>query len=475
MQTAVEALEGNNAKLTVTLTEAEFDKAMSDAFVKIAKEVRIPGFRPGKAPRRILEQRIGKEYARGVALEDGLPEFYVAAVQQESLDVINIPQLNLLSGAEEGPVSFEAAIELRPEVRVPGYDGLQVTIASPKASESEINDQLDRMRNAFAQLNVVDRQAQPGDHVTIDVAGTIDGEAVSGLTAQDYMYEVGAGSVVPELDTNLLGASANETLNFEANVPGEEDGSSPIVFSVAVKAVNEKVLPEADDAFASANSEFTSIAELRADIAKRVGMVKRVQSYISLRDATMQALVDVTDIDEVPEVLLNVEAQNRLRDMQSRLAQQGATLDQYISATGQSPDELMAELRSQGVNNAKADLALRSVAKAEAMTVTDEEVDAEIVRLADRFKMKPNQVRRNITSNGQMTVLRADVLKSKALNWLMERVSLVDEEGHAIDRKDLELSADEQATADELVDRAEMDAGHDHDHDDEDHTGHDHD
>jgi trigger factor len=210
MQTAVEALEGNFVKLTVTLDDSDFDKAMNAAFTKIAKEVRIPGFRPGKAPRRILEQRVGKEYARGVALEEGLPDFYVAAVEQEKLDVINVPQLNLLSGGEDGPVSFDANVEVRPDVRVPGYDGLQVTIASPKASEADIQEQLDRMRNAFAVLTEVDRQAQPGDNVRIDVNGTIDGEAVPGLTAEDYLYEVGAGSVVPELDTNLLGMSAGD-------------------------------------------------------------------------------------------------------------------------------------------------------------------------------------------------------------------------------------------------------------------------
>jgi trigger factor len=480
MQTAVAPLEGNFVKLTVTLDDADFDKALNDAFKKIAKEVRIPGFRPGKAPRRILEQRIGAGYARGVALEDGLPEFYVAAVQSENLDVINIPQLNLLSGAEEGPISFDANVEIRPEVRVPGYEGLQVTIANPKASDAEIEDQLDRMRGGFAVLNEVDRQAQPGDHVRIDVAGTIDGEAVPGLTAEDYLYEVGAGSVVPELDDNLLGSSAGESLNFDAEVPGGDDDSSPIVFDVTVHAVNEKVLPEADDAFAAANSEFSTIAELRADIANRVGMVKRVQSYISLRDQTMNALVEVVDLEEVPQTLLDVEARNRLNDMANRLAQQGATIDQYLAATGQSGEELMAELREQGVNNAKADLALRAVAKAEAMEVSDDEVDAEIVRLAGRFNMKPNQVRRNITNNGQLHVLRADVLKSKALNWLMERVSLVDEDGHAIDRKDIELSAAEQATADEIVDHAEMQGGHDHDpdhdhdHDHDDHEGHDH-
>jgi trigger factor len=474
MQTAVEALEGNHAKLTVTLDDADFDKALGAAFSKIAKEVRIPGFRPGKAPRRILEQRIGKDYARGVALEDGLPEFYVAAVEQENLDVINIPQLNLLSGGEEGVVSFDANVELRPDVRVPGYEGLQVTIANPKATDAEIDDQLDRMRGAFAVLNEVDRKAQNGDHIRIDVSGTIDGEAVPGLSAEDYLYELGSGTVVPELDMQLLGTTTGEHIEFEAPVPGDDD-SAPIMFSIDIKAINEKVLPVADDEFAKSNSEFTTISDLRADIAKRVGMVKRVQSYISLRDATMQALVEVADIDEVPKALLDVEAQNRLRDLQNRLGQQGASLDQYIAATGQSPEELMAEMREQGVNNAKADLALRSVAKSEAMTVSDDDLSAEIIRLADRFKMKPNQVRRNITNNGQMNVLRADVLKSKALNWLMEHVSLVDEDGHAIDRKDLELSADEQATADEIVDRSEMDEHGGHDHDDDDHTGHDHD
>jgi trigger factor len=474
MQTAVEALEGNHAKLTVTLDDADFDKALGAAFSKIAKEVRIPGFRPGKAPRRILEQRIGKEYARGVALEDGLPEFYVAAVQQENLDVINIPQLNLLSGGDEGVVSFDANVELRPDVRVPGYEGLQVTIANPKATEAEIDDQLDRMRNAFAVLNEVDRKAQNGDNIRIDVSGTIDGESVPGLTAEDYLYELGAGTVVPELDMQLLGTTTGEHIEFEAPVPGDDD-SAPIMFSVDIKAINEKVLPVADDEFAKSNSEFTTIADLRGDIAKRVGMVKRVQSYISLRDATMQALVEVADIDEIPKALLDVEAQNRLRDMQNRLSQQGASLDQYINATGQSPEELMAELREQGTNNAKADLALRSVAKSEGMTVSDDDLTAEIGRLADRFKMKPNQVRRNITNNGQMNVLRADVLKSKALNWLMEHVSLVDEGGHAIDRKDLELSADEQAAADEIVDRSEMNEQDDHDNDHDDHDGHDHD
>jgi trigger factor len=475
MQTTVEPTEANKAKLVVTLDDTDLDKALTQAFSKIAKEVRIPGFRPGKAPRRILEQRIGLDYARQVAIEDSLPDFYSAAVRENDLDVINVPQLNLLSGAEVGtPVSFDAEVELRPEIRVPGYDGLRVTIASPKATEIEIDDQLGRMLNQFSEIKEVDRQAQPGDHARIDVAGTIDGEAVPGLTASDYLYEVGQGSVVPELDQQLMGASAGDVLDFQAAVPGDEE-SSPIEFHVVLKAVSEKVLPTPDDAFASANSEFSTIADLRGDIAKRVGMVKRVQSYLSLRDETLKALVELVDIDEVPGVLLDQEVQNRIQDLANRLSQQGATIEQYLEATGQPADALIAEMREGGADNVKADLALRAVSKAEAIEVTDAEVEAEIVRLAERFKMKVNQVRRNIESNGQMHTLRADVRKTKTLNWLMERVSLVDEDGREIDRADLELSPAELAQADEAIDAAELDVD-DHDgDDDDDHTGHDHD
>lgn len=469
MKTTVEPQEGNKVKLAVEVDEAEFDTALAAAFKKIAQEVRIPGFRPGKVPRRILEQRVGKEYARQQALQDGLPEFYVKALVENDIDAINAPELNLTGGQEEGPVSFDAIVEIRPTVRVPGYDGLQVTIPSPTASEAEIDEQVDRMRNAFATLNEVDRQAQPGDNVRIDVAGTVDGEAVPGLTAEDYLYELGSGAVVPELDTQLTGSSTGDVLDFEAGVPGDPD--TVIVFHVEVKAVNEKVLPEANDEWAASSSEFTTLADLRADIAKRMSMMKRVQSYLALRDATLKELVELVDAEELPDVLVNAEVQRRIEDLAQRLAPQGASIEQYLEATGQSTEQFVEQLKEEGAGNVKADLALRAVAASEAIEASDDEVEAEIGRLAERFKMKPATVRRNIERNYQMGTLRADVRKSKALNWLMERVQLVDENGSAIDRKDLELNPSELAQANEAIDAAELDVDSDHD----DHTGHDHD
>lgn len=480
MKTIVEPQEGNKVKLAVEIDEAEFDTALAAAFKKIAQEVRIPGFRPGKVPRRILEQRVGTEYARQQALQDGLPDFYVRALVENDIDAISAPELNLTGGQESGPVAFDAVVEVRPTVRVPGYDGLQVTIPSPKATEAEIDDQVDRMRAAFATINEVDRQAQPGDHIRIDVAGTIDDEAVPGLTAEDYLYELGSKAVVPELDDQLLAVSAGDVLDFSAPVPGDED--SVIEFHIEVKAVNERILPDVNDEWAASSSEFTTLAELRTDISNRMSMMKRVQSYLALRDATLKELVDLVDADDLPEVLINGEVQRRLEDMAQRLAPQGASIEQYLETTGLTTEQFVAQLKEEGAGNVKADLALRAVAHAEDLGASDEEVDAEIKRLAERFKMKPATVRRNIERNFQMSTLRADVRKSKALNWLMERVQLVDEEGGAIDRKDIELNPAELQQANEAIDTAELDldsgdddhSGHDHDHSDDDHAGHNH-
>ena len=253
MKTTVEPQEANHVKLLVEIDEAEFDRSLDAAFKKIAREVNIPGFRPGKVPRRILEARVGSEYARQQALNDSLPEYYVRALAESNVDAISSPELNLTGGAESGPVIFEAVVEVRPTVRVPGYDGLQVTVPSPVATDAEITSQVDRMRNAFATLTLVDRQAHPGDSVTIDIEGSSDGESIDGLTASDYVYEVGSGSVVPEMDENLTGASAGDILTFDAHVPGNDE--QQIDFVVTVKAVNEKVMPESNDAWAASASD----------------------------------------------------------------------------------------------------------------------------------------------------------------------------------------------------------------------------
>jgi len=471
MKTTLEPQEGNKVRLAVEIDETEFDKAIDAAFRKIAREVAIPGFRPGKAPRRLLEARIGKGYARQQALQDSQPEFYAQAITAEQVDAIAPPELNLTSGAEEGPVTFDAVIEVRPRIRVPGYEGLQVTIPRPVPSDDEVTAQIDRIRAAQATLTEVDRQAQPGDHVRMNVRGSVDGEAVPGLTADDYVYEVGAGAVVPELDGALTGASAGDVLDFAAPVPDDPD--TTIDFHVEVLAVNEKVLPEADDEFARRSSEFSTLEELRADVAKHMSMVKRVESYLALRDETVKALTELVGDEDVPEAMVANEVSRRLDDLAARLGQQGATLDQYFAVTGQDRAAYEASLREGALSTAKADLALRAVAEAEGIEAEEADLEAEITRLAERFKMKPKQVRKNLEANYQLPALAADVRKSKAVKWLMDRVHLVDAEGAVIDRALMQLDADEEKVAQAAIDDVELD---DHDHDqDHDHHDHDHD
>ena len=444
MKTSVEPLEGNKVKLSIEVDESEFDKAVDAAFRKIAREVRIPGFRPGKAPRRLLEARIGAEAAREEALRDALPDFYAQAVRESEVDAIAPPEIDITSGRESGLVAFDAVVEVRPRVSVPGYQGLQATIPSPAVADEEIDRQIDRLRNSFAELNTVQRPARDGDHLSIDINGTRHGEPIEGLSATDFLYELGSGSVIPELDQQLQGANAGDILKFNAPVPGQDEDAT---FQILVKEVKEKILPEVTDEWASEASEFETVDELKADLRERIGQVKRVQAQLALRDAVVSSLVDLVD-EEIPEALIGPELERRIHDLGHRLEHQGADLAQYLEATGRSQEELLADLREAAMQAVRADLALRAVAELEDLDVTDDEVDAEIANLAERMGQKPAQVRRQLERVDQIPAVRSDLRKGKALEWLIDHVEVVDEEGKPIDRADFEMAPPGDATTD---------------------------
>ncbi len=451
MKSTVEPLEGNKVKVSVEVDETEFDKAIDDAFRKIAREVRIPGFRPGKAPRQILQARLGPEVAREQALRDALPEFYVGAVKEHDVDVIAAPEIEITGGQEEGAVSFDAVVEVRPRIDVPGYGGLRVELPSPSPSDEEIDAQVDRLREQFAELAEVDRPALDGDVVTIGLHGEEDGAAVPGLQADDYAYRVGAGSIAAELDTELIGAKIGDALAFDGELAGT---GRKVSFRVLVKKVQERVLPEVTDDWANEVSEFDTVEELRADLASRMGNVRRLQASLALREKAVESLVQLVD-DEAPEPLVQQEMRHRLEDLSMRLSAQGMTAEQYLEATGRSQEQLIEELRTAGAQAVKADLALRAVAEAEAIEVTDDDLDAEIEALAGRLRQKPDKVRKQLERNDQISAVRSDLRTRKALEWILEHVEIVDPEGQPIDRDDLVLPAD--------------DDDHDHDHHDHDH------
>jgi trigger factor len=431
VKSTVEELEGNKVKLTIEVDEGEFDKAVDAAFRKLGREVKVPGFRPGKVPRRLIEARLGSDVARQEALRDSLPDFYEKALKEHDVEPIAPPEIDITSGQQDGPVAFDAVVEVMPEVRVAGYEGLRVALPNLSVSDEEVEAQVDRLREQFGELRPVSRPARPGDHVSIDRRVYRHDETI--LTADDELYEVGAGTVAAELDDQLSGAKAGDILKFNAELPD----TGEVSFQVLVKEVREKILPEVTDEWASEASEFETAAELRADIRTRADAVKRLQAALLVREKVIEALVELVD-DDMPQALIAGETQRRAEMLVHRLGHQGVELGDYLDATGQTSDALFHELEEDAAQAIKADLALRYLADAEGIEVTDDDVSEEMVNLGRRQRISPEAMRQQVESEGRLSDVRSGIRKSKALEWLIEHTEYVDEDGRVVDRTELE-------------------------------------
>jgi len=434
LTTTVAEVEENKVRVSVTVPAAEFEKAVDAAFRKIAREVKVPGFRPGKAPRAILESRVGLGYAREQALRDALPEYYEQAITAESVDATATPEIEITSGADEGDVAFDAVVEIRPVVTVTGYDALRVEIPSPDVSEEIVDAQLDSLRERFADLTDSDDPLVDGNFAQIDIKGTIDGEPVDALSATDFLYEVGSAMLVEELDAEIRDARPGAILQFTATLDerfGDREGDE-VTFDVVVKDAKRKVLPEVTDEWVSEVSEFDAVADLRADIATRMSLMARVQSQMLVRDQVLEAASALVDL-EVPKALVDAEMERRLHDLAHRLEPQGVTIPQYLAMTGQDQQAFVDDLREACTQAVRADLALRSVVAQEAIEVADSEVDAEVERLAERMGEKPARVRKDLERRGVIDDLRSDLARGQALRFLIDHAVVVDEAGNVID------------------------------------------
>jgi trigger factor len=451
VKATLEPLDDNKVKLSVEVDEADFEEALDRAFRRLAREVRIPGFRPGKAPRKLLEAHLGSGYAREEAMREELPQYYAAALRDHDVDAIAPPELDVTSGAESGPVHFDAVVEVRPRVTIEGYADLEVVIDSPMVDDAEVDAQIDRLRQPFAELEPVDRPSIEGDNLTVDIVGKADGEAAEGLTTDDYLYEVGSGSFLPEFDDHLTGVKVGDVIEFEADHP-DPDEDADLEFRVLVKEVKEKILPEVDDEWAEEASEFDTVEELRADLVRRLSATRVVQAQMALRQNTAEALAGLVDID-VPDAMIEGELQQRLQDLAMRLDAQGMDIEQYLSATGADRDQLFAELRRAAEVAARVDLALRAVAEAESMEIDDDELAQELAGLGERVGQGADEVEATLRETDQIGAVRSDLVKNKALEWLLDQVAVVDHDGSPIERELLVVppdpDGDEQADADD--------------------------
>jgi trigger factor len=431
---------GNLVRLSVEIDEGEVDEALEDVVRRLSRNVRVPGFRPGKVPRRVIEARMGGAAAlRGEALREALPEFYARAVHDTELDPIDQPEIDITAGDESGPVSFDALVPVRPTASIPGYQGLVVTVPSLEVSEDEVRAQLDRLRATSGELVEITRPVRDGDQVTIDVHGAVDAEGQS-IEANDFLYEVGSGTAVPGLDDQLRGSRVGDILSFDA--PAGASGLSGAI-RVLVKETKELVLPEVSDEWAKETSEFETVAELEADIAERLRERRLLEVRLARQQGAMAALVELVT-EEIPEPLVNAELRERIHDLEHRLDQQGVTLPQFLAATNQSENEFSNELRTGALQSVKADLALRAVADAEGIEVTDEDLETEMAAMGERLSMSADAVRDRLDRSGRLAAVRSDRRKMKAAEWLIDNVELIDENGDPVSRDELKVKEDEE-------------------------------
>jgi trigger factor len=459
MKSSVEPLEGNKVKLYVEVDEAEFDRDIDQAFKSIAREVKLPGFRNGKAPRRVLEARIGLGPAREQALRDAIPRYLGKAVREHDVDLIATPQIEVTGGQDEGMVEFEAECEVRPEIAIPGYGGLRIELDPIDPTDAEVEEAQQLELRGAGSLDDVDRPAQAGDFLTIDIAATRDGEEVAGLNTEDFSYELGKGWVTDDFDEHLTGASVGDVLTFSSKPKGTEVEAD---FTVTVKAVQELIAAEATDDWVSENvGEFDTVEEWTQSIRERLAEAKLAQVRQTVMPKLTEALTNLVDV-EPPASMVDAEMQSRLQTIARQFQAQGIDFGAWLSATGQDPREFMEGSRPQAEQAVKADLALRAVAAAEDIDVSDDELDMEYSRMAMQFGQKARDIRRMYEQNDAVPELIAQIKKSKATDWLLHHVEMVDTSGTVIDR-DLVLGHTHDHDHDH-----DHDHEHDHEHDEDD-------
>jgi trigger factor len=438
MQTSVQETDKHKVKLTVEIPIDRFGKDLDAAYRRVAQQVKVPGFRKGKAPRRVIDAQVGREAVVAEFLEDAVPTYYREAIRENELAPITDPDIALEQVEEGKPLVFTATVEVRPRLQLEesDYRGVRVERPPTEVTDREVDELLDRLRERFAELDPVSRPAKSGDYVVIDLRATIHGEEVPEASRPDYLYEVGSGEFVEKLDQELEGKRAGEILKFNATLPdrmGERAGQE-VSFQVLVKEVKAKRLPQAGDEFAKTASEFDTLEELRQSLREQLGQNKERGADAEVRDRALLALVNTVDVD-LPDTLVDEETEHRVQHARERAEQAGLTLQQVLDAQGLDELRFRSDARTHSLRAIKADLVLEAVARNEDIQVTAEEIGNEIGVLASSLGREPKDVARTLERTGQVVTLAGDIIRSKALDWIVEHADIVSEgERRAADR-----------------------------------------
>jgi trigger factor len=430
VRSTVEPVEPTKVKINVVVEPDELGPAIERTARRLGREVKVPGFRKGKVPRQVLEARIGRDTLIAEAIEhEAVPEFYAKAVEEHGVEPLSRAKVEPPDYQDGQPLEFSATVEVKPEIDLPDYRGIQVERPALEVTDEHVDAQLDQLRERFAQLEVIGRPLAKGDYAQIDVRATRHSDEIPDLTRTDFLYEVGSGTVVPELDSQLEGGRKGDILKFNATLPesaGEQLSGQEVTFTVLVKEAKAKILPKLDDDFAQEASEFDTLEELRSHLRERLVEGAEAQNHSELETRVLGAYLDQIDVP-LPQSMVDDELQYRANRFVQQLNLMGIGLDQYLQGAETTQEQLEADLRAQAERAVKAQLVLEAVAAAEGMEASDDEVESEIQRQARRLGRDPEDVRKAL-AGGRAGVIRGDILRSKALAHMVEHADLRDSE-----------------------------------------------
>jgi trigger factor len=428
----VETLSPTRVKLTVEVPFDELKPSLDAAYSRIAKQVNVPGFRKGKVPARVIEQRFGRGAVLEEAVNDAVPKAYDEALRANNVIPVGRPEVDVTELKDGESLTFTAEVDVRPEFDVPEFSSLEVEVASATPTDEDIDTQIDALRTRFATLVEVDRAAADGDLLLVDIAGaTPEGDEVDDLSGSALSYELGTDGMLPGFDDAVRGAAKDDERTFEF-VPSNGDWTGiPLTVTVTVKAVRERDLPALDDDFAQLASEFDTVAELRDDVASRLVRVKRLEQGAEARRNVLQALLDAVDIP-LPEAVISAEVEAHFED-----GHEGS-------------DEHRADVEQQARESLKSQFILDKIAEAEEVSVGETELSAWLIQQAPRYGMSPDAFAKALVEAGQVPMAIQDIRRGKALALVMESASVVDADGNVVDLKALDEELGRASVVDEI-------------------------
>jgi trigger factor len=444
VKTDVEELSPTRVKLTIEVPFDELKPNVDRAYREVARQVRIPGFRPGRVPPRVIDQRIGRGAVLEQAVQEAVPQLYGKALEENDVFALGQPAVEITKLDDGKELAFTAEVDVRPKFDVPNIDGMPVTVENADVDPDQVEEYIGSLRERFASLKGADRPVETGDFVSIDLSAEADGKAVEDAQASGISYEVGSGRMLDGLDEALAGMSVGESKTFPALLAGGEHAGKLADVTVKVDSVKVKELPELDDDFAQSASEFDTLGELRAGTRKQLENMRRAGQAGQARERALDAGLARVDIP-LPEDLVNHEIASRERSLTDRLERSGNTMDEYLEATNQSAEELDTQFAEDARRSVKAGFILDKLATQEELGVDQDELAAYVTEQAYRMGVSPDRLAKELSERGQLASVAADVLRGKALTLLAERASVADEAGRPVDVKAAVAAADAEA------------------------------